>query len=145
MFSMRAHCPTVECQPIMLFEMHACFLMRTPRITVHRESLTPSSTTHPGPIATSGPIRQPSPILALSCTRTFPTTCAPAGPEAPDEDERLHGEASPFFLPSDPWMRKEPTGSDSEAAPSDLVLAGRSPVSCPLAKTGMRICQWYPG
>lgn len=22
-----------------------------------------------------------------------------AGPEAPDEDERLHGEASPFFLP----------------------------------------------
>ncbi|THU45611.1 hypothetical protein C4D60_Mb02t19810 [Musa balbisiana] len=78
MFSIRAHCPTVECVPMMLPETHACFLMRVPRITVHLDNLTPASTTQPGPTDTSGPIKHPSPTTAVSCTNTFPTTCEPA-------------------------------------------------------------------
>uniref|UniRef100_A0A0A9F1Q4 GSVIVT00018410001 n=1 Tax=Arundo donax TaxID=35708 RepID=A0A0A9F1Q4_ARUDO len=77
MFSTRAHLPTVECHPMMLLDTHACCFTRAPRITVHRDSRTPASTTHPGPIATSGPIRQPSPMTAVSCTSTLPRTCPP--------------------------------------------------------------------
>ena len=72
MFSTRAHWLTIECQPMMPLEMQACFLMRTPRITLQRESLTLDSTMQPGLITTSGPFKHPFLILAVSLTMTFP-------------------------------------------------------------------------
>ncbi|KAG6557758.1 hypothetical protein Mapa_000525 [Marchantia paleacea] len=77
MFSTRAHCPIVLCHPMMLPDTQACFLMRTPRMTVQRDRRTPLSMMQPCPMATSGPIRQPSPICAVSSTTTLPTTCGP--------------------------------------------------------------------
>lgn len=65
----RAHWPTIECHPMMLPDMQACFLILTPRITVQRESLTPASITQPGPIATSAQLDTPLQFLHFHLPR----------------------------------------------------------------------------
>lgn len=132
MFSVLVHWPIVQCQPI----MQACFFTLTPRIMVQRERRTPASIVHSWPIETSGPIKQPLPILAVSSTMTLLKEVEPIASFSGDffDPQRIQVQTEPgTVVPGSTDIHPEARKHHSEQAirssnlREDLLLDGCRP------------------